>query len=486
MKIAWVFLLALILVNADVRVASTSEDVNTFLQEAESEGNIAALFFFDSSLHEENTGGFWSGVVTSVSNIFSGEDEEVASGQKVSEIEQKISDEADLIQIDVSNEDLRLIQEQYDVTTVPFLIIFKNGVIVLKEVPTHETHDKVLDILEINTDTSSEEPEVVEVTAEEVTEESATETQEVNLAESPAPVANVAPVRINQARAALHPREREITLAPGQRRRPVHREQNVPSRKPVQKPQEAPKNTEIDREYVHKRCHDVTTPEDQRGPNWRSSPAYISNLEDYEIPEDWWKNGYTPIEGNDTESSGYTRKVKFTEDESILFEPTDIVVRPTPVRPAPVRPHVVAPQPIPRPTVRPSVVQARLPHVARNATTTNSTSVHAAARATVKPSVAPVRIANSTVSVSNHTAAPVKRAPVASAGTRVVAPGTRHTVQGTAAPRVVRQGGNVREVTAPHAAHTAHAGTAHVHAAHTGASTVRHATNTTAPAPSKR
>ena len=468
MKIALTFILIALLAfaQADVETASTAEDVTTFLET--NKENIAALFFIDSSLNEGNEGGFWSGVITSVSHIFSGEDEEIASGQKVSAIEQKISDEADLMQIDVSNEELRQIQEQYDVTTVPFLIIFKKGVLVLKEVPTHETHDKVLQILDINPaavhgegdEVEAKESETVESTPEakeEVASESAT-AEEKPAEAAPANTEPAKPVRFT-----IDPKKME--RAPVQ----AHRRPQGPQRPQKQAP---PKNPELDREYVHKRCRDVTTPQEDCPPNWKSSPYYIKNLEDYELPEDWWRNGYTPITGNDTEVIHGSRKVKFTEDENIIFEPTDPVlvvpevrvprphvrteiVTPHPtvrpghavsshptVRPghnvvqAPVkRPaHVAGPAPISRPAHvvgsapvhRPSVIEARLPVRHGNVTVGNSTTSHkttTAPRAAVKPTTGPKSVARPTTvpkSSSKVTASPVK--PTRVTGTQTAKP----------------------------------------------------------------
>ena len=34
---------------------------------------------------------------------------------------------------------------------------------------------------------------------------------------------------------------------------------------------------------------------DQTASHWRDSPFYIKELEDYEIPEEWWRSGYTPF-----------------------------------------------------------------------------------------------------------------------------------------------------------------------------------------------
>ena len=151
MKTTWSLLfVALLCVSAwaEVEIAKTTDDVKRFLEE--NQDNTAALFFIDSSANDGSETGFWSGVVTSVTHIFSGEETVANTPQRVAEIEKEISTDAALMQVDISNEDFREIQESYDVTTVPFLILFKKGIAVLKEVPTHETHDKILQVLNVN------------------------------------------------------------------------------------------------------------------------------------------------------------------------------------------------------------------------------------------------------------------------------------------------------------------------------------------------
>lgn len=413
-------------------------------------------------MNEGSEGGFWTGVVTSVSHIFSGEGEDVSSGKKVSEIEKKISDEGDLMQIDVSNEDLQAIQEQYDVTTVPFLIIFKRGVVVLKEVPTHETHDKVLQILDIN-------PAAVHI--EESKEEVATPA-EATVTTAPAPTVGASlPVR-----PASDSNEKYVTLAPGER-------YNGPV-EDTSRPPNTHNTTNIDRLYIHQKCTDVTTPEEYRRGNWRKSPNYISNLEDFQLPEDWWRNGYIPITDNSTEEIHYSRDVLFTEQETIDIMPTQPVVVPRP----PVRPPHVVPAPmvrqphlnpahVVRPNIKPSVVQTRI--APTNATvkpttkpktaptkptvTTKTAPVRASSKPTVttktapvkvsnKPKVTPVKLTNSTASVrvGNSTSSVVRPQHLRN-GSRTVQAAPIHStrVSGPSSGRVVAAPGGLRPVSGP-------------------------------------
>jgi len=179
MKVIWAILFAMLLclsVKADVETAQSFDDVTRFLEL--NQDDTVALLFTDSTLTNQSGTGFLSGVVSSVTHIFSGAEEADASNQRVAEIEKEISNETALLQIDVSNENLKEIQESYDVTTVPFLIVFKRGIVVLKEVPTHETHDKILQVLNVNPAAVHEESATVE---EKDTQESVPESSKVEV-----------------------------------------------------------------------------------------------------------------------------------------------------------------------------------------------------------------------------------------------------------------------------------------------------------------
>ena len=179
MKVIWAILFAMLLclsVKADVETAQSFDDVTRFLEL--NQDDTVALLFTDSTLTNQTGTGFLSGVVSSVTHIFSGVEEADASNQRVAEIEKEISNETSLLQIDVSNENLKEIQESYDVTTVPFLIVFKRGIVVLKEVPTHETHDKILQVLNVNPAAVHEESATVE---EKDTQESVPESSKVEV-----------------------------------------------------------------------------------------------------------------------------------------------------------------------------------------------------------------------------------------------------------------------------------------------------------------
>lgn len=463
---------------AEVEIAENADDVRRFLEE--NQDNTVALLFIDSSLNEGSEGGFWKGVVSSVSHIFSGEGDKQSSKQTVAEIEKEIqllrdsgSNEAALMQIDVSNEDLREIQESYDVTTVPFLIVFKRGIVVLKEVPTHETHDKILQVLNVNPAASHDEPEsattptAIPVEEEEYEEpeeevdEEPEEEEEPEEVEEPEeeededwepeeedeyedeeeetpeePTAASVPTSSQPVAARSEPtlttvppptpataaeKPQKITLAPGERQPP----QIVEARQEA-----APSDAR--RKFVHHQCHDVTTYDDNKAANWRNSPFYISELEDYEIPEDWWRNGYSPL--NETAANATqptTRQVSFSEPEVIVYEPSapPVFLRPEPVvvveplrRPEPV--IIAEPAYRPEHLVRPVAYEPRYAshhHVVRGQPTNTTVVAHQPSQTQVRETVgtpsAPVQVSRREVPAGQNgaptvTTTQLPRAPV--------------------------------------------------------------------------
>jgi hypothetical protein len=440
MKTSWCLLLVALLcvsVWAEVEIAKTTDDVKRFLEE--NQDNTAALFFIDSSAIDGSETGFWSGIVTSVTHVFSGEDTIANTPQRVAEIEKDISTDAALLQVDISNEDFREIQESYDVTTVPFLILFKKGIAVLKEVPTHETHDKILQVLNVNpigihdevvpeevveTPVSPvavetvvpesepvvvvEEPEVVVPEPEVVVLEEPTpiaietpelvvvEEPEVVVIDEPEPFFIEEPVVIEEPEIIeLEPMIIEPTPIVVERTTVVEVE---PRRVSIPEPQvaenlkwrtessddrpdrvyaptpeivqPAPAQKELpnpdDRhKFVFHRCHDLSSHNDFECIYWREGPNYISELEDYEIPEDWWRNGYNPLQENYrspakpeevSDEEFITRErdvyvvepIQYAHREPIIYEAPNVRFAPEPVlrvAPEPVR-AIHAPEPI--------------------------------------------------------------------------------------------------------------------------------------------
>lgn len=391
---------------ASVDKATSVEDVQQFLER--NQDNTVALFFVDSSLTDEAAGGFWSGVISSVSHIFSGDADAGSAADSVAAIEKDVAAGAAMLQIDVNDESLRDVQESYDVTTVPFLIVFKRGIVVLKEVPTSETHDKILQVLNVNpvavhSEAAAAPPAPEPVAAEPTPAPVAVKpTPEPVAAEpTPAPVAaepTPEPIEhqphaddlVYEQPIILEPSNdsevdlienqgeweqpdtydeefepipeeappaypidetpKHITLAPGEVERP--RPQPEPSaavivRAPEPAPKEEPKP-------VQHKCRDVTTYDEPA--NWRCSPYYIKELEDYELPEEWWRNGYKPIK----DSSGPAAE---KDTCGVVPPPPEVVIEPI-VIPSPVFVEpVVIPYVHPHPVVEPVVHQPVRPAV---------------------------------------------------------------------------------------------------------------------------
>jgi hypothetical protein len=273
---------------ADIQLAKSPEDVTRFLED--NQDNTAGLLFFDSTAKEPGDSGFWGGVITSITHVFSAEDEG-GNGGHVATVEEDISTDAELMRIDVSHEDFREIQESYDVAAVPFLILFKKGIPVLREVPNAETHDKILEVLNVA-------PAVIVPTV------------------APGPVASPAATQTRRVAQESRPR-----LNPNQK------------------------------------CTDVTNYEADSAGHWRDTPFYIKELEDYEIPEDWWRHGY--IAANDTLER--QRRVQWSEDEYITPERPGFIEPVSPVRPY--KAAIFGPEPVVRVAPEPRVRVAPEPTV---------------------------------------------------------------------------------------------------------------------------
>lgn len=416
MKSSWAILLLLILcysVRAEVATAETADDVQAFLEQ--NQDNTVALFFIDSTHSEGTEGGFWKGIVTSVSHIFSGEEGAEGSQQKAANIEKALANEADLLKIDISNGDLEEVMDTFDVQTVPYIIVIKKGVVVLKEVPTHETHDKILQILNVNpapvhAEEASEEAEVapaepapaeeapVEATTEEPTPHTIEVSEESTTAEEPEDDKSLVTKakdwvgtlfgsdeeeEVEEAPPAEEPAQ-PVAAAPAPQPAPVAQPRDRPAY-PQSSVEPTPDEdmvatSDTRQKWVHHQCHDLATYEDDRASHWRDSPFYISELEDYELPEEWWRNGYKPIKTNSTERMNRYFQGPQTADPNVggfeTYVPAEPVVYVAPVerfepyyapRPEPVivAEPIVRPEPVRvvEPKIRPEPVRVVEPKI---------------------------------------------------------------------------------------------------------------------------
>lgn len=98
---------------------------------------------------------------------------------------------------------------------------------------------------------------------------------------------------------------------------------------------------------------------------WRNTPNYIPELEDYEVPEDWWRNGYGPLDGSNTadEATKFSRehcKIPPPPKNVFIEPPKPIIIE----KPVPViieRPHPVVERPRPVVIERPRSVVIKRP-----------------------------------------------------------------------------------------------------------------------------
>lgn len=481
-------------VYAEIEVAQNYDDVTRFLEE--NQDDTVALLFMDSSASSQSSGGVFSGIFSSIGSIFSGSGDDGSKEDQVAKIEKEISDEAALMQIDVSKEDLKEIQESYDVTQIPFLIVFKRGIVVLKEVPDKETHDEILQVMNVT-------PAAVEEESEPVPTEETTVVEEVPVEETPAeetpepeptPVEDetvVIPISVRQEEptpvqpiilrpvpetpaetrkvslkepekaftndinndegvATYVPRsfeltrtvgdaqpsaekpttQEQVTLAPAETQPKVDSSaQEIPAAKPTQptrptRPTPPPLSAQHEgdhvdpdtrRKYVFHKCHQMGTHNDCEPLDWRTNPQYIQELEDYEIPEDWWRNGYAPITDGNNVADNRTRECR-----------ENCAVPPPTVEFVPPQPHV---HPVPEPVhlVREPVHVVPEPaHIVRAPEPAHVVRAHEPAHVVRAPE--PVFV--------NRTAAPVR---VSEAPVRVHEVAARQPVVVESAPRFVGQ-----------------------------------------------
>lgn len=88
---------------------------------------------------------------------------------------------------------------------------------------------------------------------------------------------------------------------------------------------------------------------------WRTTPNYIPELEDYEVPEDWWRNGYSPLEGKNAADEA----TKYSNEHCKIPAPKKKVIvepRPHPVIIERPRPVIIEPRPIVEVSHRPIVI----------------------------------------------------------------------------------------------------------------------------------
>ena len=108
---------------------------------------VVALFFINPHVIQSKSkqqASFWDsvlGVIDSIKGIF------VSSEMASSDIEELIAKNSILVEIDVSDPKLASVEAEYDITTVPFLIVQQNKSILYKGVPTTESYKTIIGII---------------------------------------------------------------------------------------------------------------------------------------------------------------------------------------------------------------------------------------------------------------------------------------------------------------------------------------------------
>ena len=136
MKILWSVTMLLGLAAAGtLQKAANQQEVAQFLS-SHDEG-LGQLYFYDASKDDEG------GVLNAVGNLLA---ETVGASDSASETVQQMADlsnEIDTLAVDVSNPDFQETANLYEISGVPYLIVYNEGVAAIKEEPNAQTLKKV-------------------------------------------------------------------------------------------------------------------------------------------------------------------------------------------------------------------------------------------------------------------------------------------------------------------------------------------------------
>ena len=124
----------------------------------------------DQKLENKN---FWEsilGVMDSIKGLFT------RSEVQTSKIEEEVAAKAMLVEIDVSDPKLQYVEELYDVTTVPYLILMQTGQVLFKGVPNNDSYKTVINILDNDQGGSTKNQDVIDVLKMQVDSNTALET----------------------------------------------------------------------------------------------------------------------------------------------------------------------------------------------------------------------------------------------------------------------------------------------------------------------
>ena len=112
-------------VTAEMTLATAPDQVAAFLDAHDDD--LGGLFFYDSTVDDDNN------IIESITSLLVGPD--VEPGSSIDTI-MKISEDVDLLGIDISHGPFSDLVENYEIEKEPFLIVFNDGMAAIKEEPT--------------------------------------------------------------------------------------------------------------------------------------------------------------------------------------------------------------------------------------------------------------------------------------------------------------------------------------------------------------
>jgi hypothetical protein len=126
-SLVFLALLLSVSLGGSLKKSASPQEVAQFLNSHDE--SMGALFFYDSS--KEDEGGVFNTVGNLLSSIVGSDNQGSATINNMA----VISEEVDTLAIDISLPDFAETQELYEITTVPYMIVFNEGVAAIKEVP---------------------------------------------------------------------------------------------------------------------------------------------------------------------------------------------------------------------------------------------------------------------------------------------------------------------------------------------------------------
>ncbi len=136
-------LLAMTANAGNLQKAGSPDEVAAFL--GSHDDGLASMFFYDAAKDDE--GGILNTVGSLIDSVTGGKEEKTGTLKQMMDTSELI----DTLAIDVSNPDFQETQGLYEVTKVPFVIVFNDGVAAIKDEPNETTLKKISALKRIQT-----------------------------------------------------------------------------------------------------------------------------------------------------------------------------------------------------------------------------------------------------------------------------------------------------------------------------------------------